>query len=87
MHDNSFEAFAKAVKESCSTHANRKNYTDNDIDGKNKMAEITKMLGINREHGIAEIIYKAAEYLRTPRRVLLEKISGWAFIVWRDTPE
>jgi len=42
------------------------------------------LLGIAAPHGIGEIIYKCAEFLKTPRKVLLVKIAGWAFILWRD---
>ena len=82
--DRTFAQFAKAVKESCEQHAKRKNYTDSDIDGHNKMRAVTGALGISRQHAIAEIVYKAAEYLTTPRRVLLEKIAGWAYLEWKD---
>jgi len=45
------------------------------------------MLGIHDAHGIGEIIYKASEYLKAPtetRKLLLTKIAGWAFILWRE---
>ncbi len=65
-------------------HAKRKNYTKNDADGDNQLASVMTLLGIAAPHGIGEIIYKCAEFLKTPRKVLLVKIAGWAFILWRD---
>ncbi len=82
--DRTFAAFAAEVKDSCESHAKRKNYTQNDIDGPNQLGDIIKSLGIGSQHGIGEIIYKAAEFLKTPRRLLLVKIAGWAFVVWKD---
>jgi hypothetical protein len=85
--DNSFDAFFSAVRDSCENHAKRKNYTTNDINGPNQLFTIMQTLGINKAHSVGEIIYKCAEYLKTPRRVLMEKVAGWAWIVWRDTQD
>ena len=82
-----FEEYAALVLDSCESQAKRKGYTDNDIGGDNKLAQVTAILGIGRAHGIGEIIYKAVEYLKNPREVLLIKISGWCFILWRDHNE
>jgi len=71
VRDKTFAAFAAAVRASCEEHAQRKNYTNSNVDG----------------DCIAEIVTKAIEYLKTPRRVLLEKIAGWAFILWRETED
>lgn len=87
MAGNNLEDFFAAVRSSVDAHAARKNYTDNGPDGENKMLAVMVLLGIDVPHGIGEIIYKAAEYLKTPRRVLLEKIAGWAFCVWREHPD
>ncbi len=87
MDPNSFKAFAAAVEDSITAHAKRKNYTDNGPDGENKMLTVMNALGIHQHHAIGEIIYKAGEFLKTPRRVLLEKIAGWAFVLWRETPK
>ena len=83
---NTFETFAKNVKESCEKHARRKGYTSGGADDDNQLLNITKSLGINRQHAVAEIIYKAAEVLKSPRRVIAEKIAGWAFCLWKDLP-
>lgn len=85
--DNSFNAFMEAVRSSIDGHAKRKGYTKNGPDdGRNDLIEIDKLMGTHVHHCIAEMVYKAKEYLMAPRRVLLEKISGWAFILWRETP-
>jgi len=78
-----FDEFAKQVRESVDAHAKRKGYTENDLDGENKLAAITGLLGIRAQHGVGEIIYKATEYLKNPREVLLVKIAGWAYILWK----
>jgi hypothetical protein len=77
-----FEDFAKLVRDSVEGQAKRKGYTDNDTGGDNKLAQITQILGIGDAHGIGEIIYKATEYLKNPREVLLIKIAGWCYILW-----
>lgn len=81
-----FEEFAAAVKESCEVHAQRKNYTTDGIDGDNQLLNICVSLGIHNQHSIGEIIYKCAEFLRAPRPVIMEKVAGWAFVVWRTLP-
>lgn len=82
---NSFQAFTQAVHDSVTAHAKRKGYTKNEVDGQNDLIEIDKLMGTHVHHCIAEIVYKAKEYLSCPRRVLLEKIAGWSFILWRET--
>lgn len=85
--DNSFDAFMSAVRSSIDDHAKRKGYTDNDPNGANKLSEAVSLLGIHEQHCIGEIIYKCAEWLRTPRRVLMEKVAGWAWLVWKATKD
>lgn len=82
--DKSLQSFLAQIKDSVENHAKRKNYTKNDADGENQLAGIMTMLGIGVPHAIGEIIYKCAEFLKTPRKVLLVKIAGWAFILWRE---
>lgn len=82
--NDSLDSFFLAVRSSVTEHAQRKNYTDGGADSENKMLTVMKALGIDVPHGIGEIVYKCAEYLRAPRRVLLEKVAGWAFVVWRE---
>lgn len=86
MKGNSLDDFFSAVRSSVNEHARRKNYTDGDPDGENKLLVVMAALGIHQQHAIGEIIYKCAEFLRAPRRVLLEKIAGWAWTVWREMP-
>lgn len=84
---DSFEAFTSRVKASVEDHARRKNYTDGGANEGNKMIAVMVMLGIHAPHSIGEIIYKCAEYMKAPRRVLLEKVAGWAYCLWRETKE
>lgn len=82
-----FSDFVAAVKDSCEGHARRKNYTNEGVDGENQLLKVCTMLGIHDQHAIGEIIYKAVEYLKAPantKKVLLEKIAGWAYILWRE---
>lgn len=82
-----FAEFTEAVKDSCEGHAKRKNYTTEGVDGNNQLLNVCTMLGIHDQHGIGEIIYKAVEYLKAPpatKKILLEKVAGWAFVLWRE---
>lgn len=83
----SFEAFARGIKESVEGQAQRKGYRTTTIDGDNQLADFMHSQGLGQPHGISEIIYKALEFKRAPRRVLLEKIAGWAFILWQRCKE
>jgi len=82
---DTFASFSKAVGESIGKHAERKGYARGD-DGM-RLSDFLYFIGIGRAHACAEIIYKAVEYWKNPRRVMLEKIAGWAYIAWRHTPE
>jgi len=84
---NNFDSFAAAVRDTLNKHAERKNYTDNGADGPNKLCNVMQELGIHEAHCIGEIIYKCAEWLRAPRKVLMEKVAGWAFLVWKATKD
>lgn len=85
--DNSYEAYSKAVRNSVEEHAQRKGYRTTAVNGSNEIADFMHSQGLGQVHGISEIIYKALEFKRAPRRVLLEKISGWAFILWQRCDE
>jgi hypothetical protein len=82
-----FEQFVKEVHDSCEGHAKRKNYTTQDINGDNQLANVLGILKIDHAHGIGEIIYKVAEFLRDPKPLLMVKTAGWAWIIWRSLPE
>ena len=84
---NSFECFMESVRSSVEVHAQRKGYTRNGVDGQNDLAEVDKLMGTTVGHCVGEIVYKLKEYMTTPRRVVLEKVAGWAFILWRSTDE
>jgi len=77
------DEFLALVKESVDAKAREKNYTQTDADGKNQLIEVGTLLSFEPQHGIGEIVYKCAEYLKNPREVLLIKIAGWAYILWR----
>lgn len=82
-----FEQFMQAVRDSCEAYAQKKGYTVEDVNGSNQLLDITRALGINNQHGIAEIIYKCVEFLKEPREVLLVKIAGWSYILWKAFTE
>jgi hypothetical protein len=82
-HESDFSSFAAAVKDSVEGHAKRKGYRTTDVDGTNEIADFMHAQGLGQPHGVSEIIYKALEFRRSPKRVLLEKIAGWAFILWQ----
>jgi hypothetical protein len=77
-----FEDFLEAVRDSVEAQAKRKNYSENGVAGENKLSEVGRLLEFEPQHGIGEIVYKCAEYLRNPREVLLVKIAGWAGVLW-----
>jgi hypothetical protein len=82
-----FDQFVAAVRDSVDNHAKRKNYTTKGVDGENQLLKVCTTLGIHEHHAIGEIIYKSAEFLKAPqatKKVLLEKIAGWAFVLWRE---
>jgi hypothetical protein len=85
-----FEEFFKGVKDSCEGHAKRKNYTSGGVDDDNQLATVVRILGVSEHHAIGEIVYKCAEFLKAPtatKKILLEKIAGWAWILYRDLPD
>lgn len=85
--DNSFSTFVDAVRASCSEHAKAKGYTHQDVDGESTLTVVMQKIGIHREHCIGEIVTKCLEYRKNPRRVLLEKIAGWSFQLWKETEQ
>lgn len=82
----SFEAFSKEVKDSIENHAHRKNYLPEgqSVNEANPLQAFMLALGINTGHNIGELIYKAVEYVKHPRRVLMVKAAGWAYLEWRN---
>jgi hypothetical protein len=87
MDPNSFDAFSAAVKDSVDGQAKRKNYAREGLNGRNQLAEVGALLNFEPQHGIGEIVYKCSEYLANPREVLLVKIAGWAYILWKRSQE
>lgn len=89
---NSFEDFTNAVRESVEAHAKRKGYRrTSESSGPNELADFMRSIQLSdkvtlgQAHAAAEIVYKAIEFLQDPRPVVLEKISGWAWIAWERT--
>jgi hypothetical protein len=80
--DKSLEEFLEAVRSSCTTHAQRKGYASEDGD---KLGPVLEDMGVIVDHGIGEIVTKLMEYRVTQKRVLLEKIAGWAWTLWKRT--
>ena len=75
--------FNKLVQESLEKHAERKGYNDTGADGDNMLYQFTKHIGASGGHSMGEIIYKATEYMKDAREVLLIKIAAWAFLEWK----
>lgn len=82
--DQSFQGFAAAVEATVDKFAKSKGYTTEDGETGNVACEALKLMGINFPHKIGEIVYKCVEFMHSPRRVILEKIAGTAYIAWRD---
>ena len=75
--------FNRLVQESLEKHAERKGYNDSGADGENLLYQFTKHIGASGGHSMGEIIYKATEYMKEAREVLLIKIAAWAFLEWK----
>lgn len=83
MKERTFKEFMRQVEDSLDGHAKRKGYSDNGTDGANPLYEFEVAIGAAPAHAMGEIIYKATEYLREAREVLLIKIAGWAYLEWK----
>lgn len=81
MSIGSLEDFLCNVRASCEQHAERKGYKDVGED-RDVLGEATALFGIGAPHAIGEILAKLLEFQRTPRRVLAEKVAGWAWRLW-----
>ena len=75
--------FNRLVQESLEKHAERTGYNDTGADGDNMLYQFTKHIGASNGHSMGEIIYKATEYMKDAREVLLIKIAAWAFLEWK----
>lgn len=90
MRDRSFKAFVQAVQDSCEGHARRKNYCAGGVDDGNQLLTFLAQYGLHEPHAIGEIIYKAVEMMKAPgptKKILCEKIAGWAWTIWKELPE
>lgn len=84
MTDSLDEFFAE-VRSSCTEHARRKGYTDVGPDASDRLGPILESFGVTAEHGVGEILTKLVEFRAAPRRLLLVKIAGWCWTIWRRT--
>jgi hypothetical protein len=84
---DSLEDFFDEVRASCTEHAARKGYTRVGPDEGDVLGVILRAMGIGGAHGIGEIVTKLVEYRKAPRRVLMAKVAGWAWCIWRDTKD
>jgi hypothetical protein len=79
------DEFLARVRSCCSEHAERKGYIGKD--GKDIAGEILKLAGVAVDHDIGEVLLKIIEFKKTPRRVIAEKIAGWAWRLWLTANE
>ena len=79
---NSLEDFFQGVRSSCTEHAKRKGYTNDGADAGNVAGPFLDTLGVTQGHAVGEIALKLLEFQRAPRRVIAEKIAGWAWRLW-----
>ena len=77
------EVFFKLVEESLGIHAARKGYSENGADGENLLYQFTASVGMSAGHSMGEVVYKATEYMKEPREVLLVKIAAWCLLEHR----
>ena len=82
--EENVDKFLSGVRTSLVGQATRKGYHVNGID---VASGATQMMGVAMGHAIGEITYKLLEFKTNPRRVVAEKISGWAYQLWRQAPE
>lgn len=84
---DSLDEFFAGVRASTTGHAVRKGYTKVGPDEGDVLGVILRKMGVSQAHGIGEIVTKLVEFNVAPRRVLMEKIGGWAWCVWKDTKD
>ncbi len=85
--DDSLGEFFKRVRSSCEEHARRKGYTKQGPDEGNVLGPMMKLLGTAQDHALGEILTKVVECKAHPRKVLAEKIAGWAHRLWLSCEE
>ena len=81
-----YDDYTAKVKTLLDNSARQKCYNDTGTDGPNQLFdfiyEITEM-----GHALGEIIYKVIRYNAKKNPEDLEKISAWAYLVWRKHHE
>ncbi len=92
--DKGIDKFFTAVKSSIEGHAKRKGYRRTaNADEPNELADfmatirMSDKLSAMQVHAACECIYKCVEFLQAPRRVHMEKVSGWSSLAWERTLE
>ncbi len=80
---DSLDMFFSEVRDSCTIHAKRKGYTNSGPDEGNVLGPVLDAAGVIVDHGIGEIITKLLEYRVTHKKLLLVKIAGWAYTLWK----
>jgi hypothetical protein len=74
--------FFDGIRASCNEHAVRKGYTTRGAGDGDVAGPLMDTLGVTQAHAIGEIALKLLEFQRAPRRVVAEKIAGWAWRLW-----
>ncbi len=87
MEKDSLQLFFDGIRDSCSSHAKRKGYTEDNADAGNVAGPMLDTLGVTQAHAIGEIALKLLEFQRTPRRVVALKVGGWAWRLWCSCKE
>lgn len=75
--------FFRLIQDSLGPQASRKGYSDSGPDGDNLLYQFTNSIGASAGHSMGEVIYKATEYMKEPREVLLVKIASWCAMEFR----
>lgn len=88
MSARTFEQFVSAVQESLGKHAKRKGYAESeDINGRQPAMESRIAMQLEPQYCLGEIVSKMREYQQEPRGVVLEKMAGLIFLLWRYESE
>ncbi len=77
--------FFAGLRSSVEEHAKRKGYQD--ASGSDVAGGMVAALGLSAQHATCEMIYKLVEFRTAPRRVIAEKLAGWAFRLWLTSKE
>jgi hypothetical protein len=88
MSERTFERFVQNVQDSLGKHAKRKGYAESeDINGAQPAMESRIALRLEPQYCLGEMVSKMREYQCEPKAVLLEKMAGLLFLLWRYEAE